>query len=291
MRFIICLVLTCFCMAPAYGQITITDEDFLGLGDSYTALLNPSGSPVDVTGLILEPGEQAWDFTSFGELELRTAMFDYVETTTGEFGGELIFPTANLALQISEDPLETGVPTILGYTYLSQDITGRRTHGVYIPDLVDQPELVNIPPVLNAPFPLTFGQTWTSDSIFERAFNVMDTLIDTRSVIHTESVADGFGTITLPGLGTLNCLRVQEFTTTEVTADFFGLSIPLDTLSTRAYVWYAEGVGEVARITSEFFGSVVPPNGVPPVDFTTALEVQIQIANVRALEVPILPTQ
>jgi hypothetical protein len=50
-------------------------------------------------------------------------------------------------------------------------------------------------------------------------------------------------------------------------------------------------IGEVARITSEVYGTVVPPIGIPPVEFTTAAELRIQIANFQALEDSTLNTR
>ncbi len=281
MRFLVSLMLLSLGIAPASGQITLTSEDFFVLGDSYTAMANERGLLVGVTGAIGMPGQNAWDFTTFSSLTPRLLIYDYVETSAGDFGGELLFPDAAFARRSTNDSF--GVE---GYIYISQDSIGQQVHGSYFPTLPAQPELIYMPPFIDHPFPLTFGQTWTVDTAYDLLLEVdrlggIAIVIPTRNVFHTDATVDAFGSIALPGLGTLNGLRIHELVTQDVYADFFGTGNfeYLETFTTRAYIWVAEGADEVARITSQAFGRTFPPIGISPVDFTTASILHIQASH------------
>ncbi|PON16536.1 hypothetical protein C2W62_17910, partial [Candidatus Entotheonella serta] len=115
MRFLISLMLLSLGIAPASGQITLTSEDFFVLGDSYTAMANERGLLVDVTGAIGMPGQNAWDFTTFSSLTPRLLIYAYVETSSGDFGGELLFPDAAFARRSTNDSF--GVE---GYIYIER---------------------------------------------------------------------------------------------------------------------------------------------------------------------------
>ncbi|MEM7260519.1 MAG: putative Ig domain-containing protein [Planctomycetota bacterium] len=269
----------------AAAQITLTGADFFSqIGDSYQTHASPDGVTVTVIGAIGTPGPNDWDFTTFGNVLTRDLTYDYVETTDGGFGGETIFPGAAYGQRLTTD--SSG--SVTGYLYGTQEAGGRRIHGSYFPGVVPQPEQVFMPPAIDYPSTINFGDTWSVSTVVELTLDVLGTPTATRNTYLTQATCDGWGTVTLPDLGVVNGLRIQEFTTVDVAVDLFGTGSfsTIDTVNFRSYAWFAEGMDEVARLTSQQFSTTVPPSGVAPTNFTEASFFQVQYANSGATVPP-----
>jgi len=92
---------------------------------------------------------------------------------------------------------------------------------------------------------------------------------------------DAWGTVTLPGIGTVDCLRVNTELVNELTDVLADPPVPLGTSHVRQYVWIAEGVGVVARVGSPFGAESIPDPG-----FTTAESLQVLVDFTPAPEGP-----
>ncbi|MEM7167251.1 MAG: putative Ig domain-containing protein [Planctomycetota bacterium] len=277
--------------ATAVAQITITQADFFGLGDSYTEAALPASSACVTTvvlGAIGTTGNNNWDFTVYGGQTTRTVVQDYVATSTGGFGGATLFPTADFAQR------STDGPTVLGYLYLNNEVSGRRVHGFYNPAASGQPEGVFLTSALDYPTPITLGSQWTFNAQYNQLLDVLGTPIPTQNIVSTTAECDAWGTITLPNQGTVNCLRVMELQQTDVFADILGTGtfMFLDSITVRSYAWFAPGMDQVARIVSQGYTSVPTPGspcplGTPPIDFSTEVQdFRIQISNTGAATPP-----
>ncbi len=268
----------------AHAQITLTNDDFFDVGDFYRTNASPGGQVVTVLGAIGPGGQNDWDFTVYGGTLTRDLRYDYVDPSDGGFGGETIFPDADFAQKLTVEL----TADIVGYLYGRQEAAGRRIYGIYQPGLSPQPEIVHTPPGLDYPTPINFGDVWTVDTVYDQVLDVLGSPTATQSDIHVDASCDGWGTITLPDLGTVPCLRVQELTTVDVSADILGggTLFYLDTITFRSYAWFAPGMDEVARITSEQFSTTVPPTGIPAIQFTQASAFQVQFENSGATEAP-----
>lgn len=278
--------LWCTLVPSVQGQIPIDESDFFTTGDSYTVNSLPQAGPCvtsSIPGVIGSPGFNNWDFTIYDSLLTDTYRHDYVTPDTGGFGGGALFPGANFAQRRTNEV--TG--DVEQYLYLSQNAAGRTVHGFYLVGTMPQPEAQFMPPDVDFPFPFTFGDSWSFNTEYQQTLDVLGTPVDTISSVSSNISCDGWGTITLPNLGTVDCVRVMELQTTTVFVDLFGTGTysPLETITVRSYGWYANGFDEVARITSQGYTAMASigspcPVGTPPVDFSSEVQAfQVQIAN------------
>jgi hypothetical protein len=156
-------------------------------------------------------------------------------------------------------------------------------HGAFLetllpPDQVNRAVLLS-PPAVVLKFPLRLGDTWESTSRFDVAVRIPfqgETTIESRA--QSLFRVDGFGTVTLPSLGKLRCLRLNELRRTEV----IGLGLLLDVLHTRSLSWLAEGLGEVARISSQTHSQLLGPPGIPGDSFAVAAAFEVQVTSSRS---------
>ncbi len=236
------------------GQVIITSQDmFNAVGQYYRLYANKNN--VDVTGLLGNPGgPQTWDFTSGPKDTIYR--FDYVDVNDG--GNGIDFPLAKIAeRQMNE---ATGTPK--AWMYLDQvPGTGRRNFGFVNPkDLISEGQFD--PPIVDFPDPLKYLSSWNVSTTFDFVYQ---DLLDMRIAYTANAKVDAYGTIILPGLGALPCLRVNEVDEQNTmiddgSGDFTSAS--LDYI--HIYYFLSPGHGIVAEIHSQSASTA------PPDNFTTA---------------------
>jgi hypothetical protein len=262
--------------------VVLGPNDHPGPGDHAVTRTNAIGSVVALEDGFLAGGrDRHWDFTALDGLTSEVRHIEYVGVDDGGIDGPSLFPGATFAARRT-NPAGGRVD---GWTYYSETDGGRLLHGAYLdaarPAEQLDPAVVQRPPVLALPAPLSFGQEWTVRSSYELTLDVLGP-ITTEQTETIESRVDAFGTVLLPGLGPHRCLRIHTLTRTEAVAGGF---LPLGTVYLRAYAWIAEGLGEVARVTSEPHSDIVGPFGLPEEEFRRASLVEFQTENSRAVAI------
>jgi hypothetical protein len=245
------------------GQVTITSQDmFNATGQYYRVYSNPAptglaASHYDVTGRLgTNGGPQIWDFTT-GPTNV-TYRFDYVDPTDGGHGGN--FPGAKYAERQTIE--STG--TAKAWMYLQQvPGTGRRNFGFENPN--DDPSEGQFnPAIIDFPDPLKYQSQWTATTTFD---STIQGLLPIRINYTATATVDAYGTIILPGIGSGDCLRVNELDTYEtlVDMDMTGNYQTFETDYIRTYYFFRPGHGIVAEILSQQLSS-----GPPDINFTDA---------------------
>lgn len=190
----ILLILTVVCGANA--QPIITKANYPGVGESYTGNVYILSAPYN-------PGpagaNQTWDFS--GITGWNTAPFDYVAPSATPAGAT--FPTANLALS-----------ALLQYTYFLSTPTEYQITGSVVAlgtttiiPLYDPQKIIS--------FPFTFGSSF-KDTARSLTYAVSGGN-NQRRTIYSESKADAYGTIIVPGPATYN--NVLRLLSTSKTID------------------------------------------------------------------------
>jgi hypothetical protein len=240
----------------AQGQVTITSQDmFNTVGQYYRVYANKNS--VDVTGRLgTTGGPQTWDFTS-GPQDL-IYRFDYVNTNDVSAG--IDFPLAKFA----ERQTDEAAGTAMAWMFMQQvSGKGRINYGFCNPGS-DPTEGVFDPPITDFPDPLKYQGSWTCKTSY--SYNFMELIPVIENYTATATV-DAYGTIKLPGLGSLSCLRINELDQHDFTADVddSGDYQTLETDYIRLYFFVSPGHGIVATIDSQQSITAPPAN-----DFTSA---------------------
>lgn len=245
-----------FSLCLVQGQVTITSQDMFDTIGQYYRVYANSGN-VNVAGRLGSAGgPQTWDFTS-GPQDV-TYRFDYVSTSDGGAGAD--FPLA----QFAERQTDEGTGAATAWQYLQQIAgKGRINYGYYNPTS-DPMEGQFDPPITDFPDPLKYQDTWSCAT----SFNYI--MLDAFPVIHkytATATVDAYGTIKLPGIGSVSCLRINELDQHDILVDVddTGDYVAMETDYVRIYYFLSPGHGIVATLASEQSKSAPPSN-----DFTTA---------------------
>ncbi|MEM7164543.1 MAG: dockerin type I repeat-containing protein [Planctomycetota bacterium] len=226
-------------------------------------------------GVLGTPGQNAWDFNVIHQNQLSCIVtHDFVAPATGGFGGDTLFPGADFAQHTQ------GSGTPLGYRYFSNDVAGRTYYGLYQPGFSHQPEAIFPSPAIDYPSSFTLGSSWNFSYQLDRLINFMGSVTPSRNLVTTTAICDAWGTMTLPNLGTVSCLRVMDLEVVDFLIDPTGLGVfvSVGLFERRSYKWFAPGLGQIARVRS--LQSVSCPISTPPLDFSNEVwEFRVQIAN------------
>lgn len=239
----------------AAAQPVLHTEDFPGSeGDWQESWQNDQ--PLPTGNLLGQPGgPQVWNFsTGPQDRHLRTTIVPVDDGGHGEG-----FEAADFAERQQDLASEA-----TSWMYLDlQPGSGRRVHGFHDPEFnPDAPTVQFGQPLLDFPSPLEYGDTWSADTWFFTPVSSFDARIDYGS----QFTADAWGTVILPDLGELPCLRIHELTTFDISVDFGnnGNYVPYTTQYVRSYHFLCPGIGIAASLVSPQLASP------PPEQFTTA---------------------
>lgn len=244
------LVVFALCIAPVYGQISITSQDFAKNGMSYPTATDTMG--VEDTLWAEDLLEKPWDFTGLQAEVKDTAIFTNPEDTPYAE----VFPEANMA----------GKGLLPGFAFLHKSAGELRLHGL-ISDtsMLDSSFVYQFEePVLILPFPANMGDAYASEasgSITDTpealgipldSFDIQPDSLRIKLSLNVQSEFDAHGTIQTP-TGNVESLRQRniQILTAEVYAYITSflytgwLEDPLFTEedTTQTYNWYGKGLG------------------------------------------------
>ena len=259
--FFVLIVIILIFSTKTFAQISITNNDILGLiGNSQTAESDTTGS---VTVNVGSAGaNQSWDLSS---VTVQSFVFtlDYLSPQGTPYEND--FPTANFVSSFS-DTFGTS------YTYAEVTSSNFSSLGsaIYIPSL--DTTLFSFTNDDRVPLPLIFNSSWVSteaDTFGDPAtfaFVSLDT---------TTNTVDGWGTLQLPA-GSFDCLRVRFDTkSTEITI-VAGNVISVVTTNSIGYTWISKDNFILAEAESQ--------DGDTNPNFTDAAEFQRLLSPVTGIE-------
>lgn len=248
-----------------HAQPVITANDFLHVGD--TASQVRYQGPIDVSAFTAAGPTGAWDFTALSGSVLFEDTIDCLLPSAGSVDPAIDFAGAGRVVRLtSTSPGLPPAPPMWDYYSYGAD---ERT---YYGSVIDGPPALSIvfsPPTSDTPFPLVLGETWVEDYEFA--------LFTSLNRLHIESSVDAWGPATLPGIGTVDCLRATRETTNQIFDTSSGSPILIATFHTRSYIWYAVGIDIVAILASP-----EDPLAVPAAGFATANFAQLFTDHTRA---------
>lgn len=225
--------------ASVWAQITITDQDMLGLiGRTHTyEYLDDDNLGVNVGA---PGGPQTWDFT-MPSASKRVVQERYLAPRDTPHHQE--FPAANLAAMTAN--LASDTVTV----YLYVQVTPERFN--VLGGAVETPNTLNILKYKSSStqprFPITYGKSWQSILVTELSLNGIF-IYDSTS---TQFTADAWGTARVP-LGDIGCLRVRVTEVRYQLAFLAGQLITSDTTRSNSYSWYSKHNNDIASTGADF---------------------------------------
>lgn len=273
------------CALDSSAQVVISKSDlFNQVGLYYRAHANHY-NPLDISGgtayivpsgLIGDPGaDKFWDFST-GPTD-KVLRFDYLAPTSLSQAAE--FPAATVAEQMTDERDDSKQ-----WLFFEQvPGVGRKVYGFYATNPFFTPSNVFVPPIVDFPETITFGQEWSTSTIYENTLSLTDPdpegggIFDLaqRTTLSSNFKVDAHGTIVLPdplaafGPG----LRINEEVTIDVAIDFGeGQFEHVETDYTRNYYWVMPGYGIVAQLNSAQASSPPPANFSRAISFFRLFE-------------------
>lgn len=227
----------------ASAQITIELDDLqLAPGTQRSYLTHQAGLAI-VTGLIQGVGGPFhWDFSAGVDDEIYR--YEILPTNESPFSDS--FAGAELAEFLTVDS-----DGRTGWTFLNLTPRGRELHGFHDSSGPAVDPLTKFDtPLADLPASFTFLDQWSEQASYRQSFDIGEGLIlpvDTEVTI--TSIVDAHGTLTLPTLGTVGVVRVNELSLIDSVVDADGTPIPLEQSFVRSYLWFSKEYGLVAQIT------------------------------------------
>lgn len=209
--FVQLLILSC----TAFAQITITSSD---ISNVFTVGNSATIHSADITSFNIGSagGGNNWDFTGLQSTETFN-MLSVNPATTPHIGE---FPGANISTYSQSEyggyPAEVWSYMNLNgnFTNLGQAITSDSLSGVLITQKYN-------PASIEIQTPMTFNSTWSQSYVSTQYYNGLP--LNTSNISSTV-IVDAYGTMTMPGGGSFQALRIRETTTvsgsTSVTYSF-----------------------------------------------------------------------
>ncbi len=202
--------------APA--QVTITSADMFNQpGQYYYAYCNNSSNTVQVSSMLgTTGGPQTWDFSA-GPQDV-TYRFDYVTADKTPYGDDFVAVGA----QIAEQKTDEADPSVESWLYFTQDpVKGRLDYGFYDPTFSSaQPESVFTNALQDFPNAIHYGDSWPGSTVFSSVYSFAGYGDFPDQLTYTlTGTVDAYGTIKLPNIGSVECLRVHEMVEYDVGID------------------------------------------------------------------------
>ncbi len=217
---------------PVRGQIVLSSQDVSHLIGEYGLSYNRSN--IDLSVLLGTTGSNFWDFSKLADASDVVGRVDVVPVSDGGNGADF----ANAAFSLRYDG---GAVSGTVWEYYNEDSAeGLVFYGTYDPvGYSANPSVPITPPTSVLPALLHFGDSWTN----AYSFAVTDPLFGAIPVNYTSSnTVDAYGTMALPGMGTVSALRIAEVE--DYDENIFGFDYPqFDT----NWIWLAPGIGYAAQ--------------------------------------------
>ena len=235
----------------AAAQTTVVATDLqLDVGTKRTYLTH-QGSITVVNGLIMSTGgPNHWNFSA--GVSDETYKYEILPAANSPFGAP--FPGASLA-----EVLTVGSVGEYGWTYFNLTPEGRELHGFH--ELVSNPSFPVIQfssTMVDYPATISYLDQWTDQTSYVTSVDLVGTQVPVDVNVTITSFVDSHGTMTLPNLGTVEVLRINELSLFDSVANIGATPVPLGQSYSRSYLWVSKEYGRVAQITSEG-GTVIPP--------------------------------
>ena len=228
-----------------WGQVEISLSDLASRpGDTYRMVSN--AGTVSVSSLVGEAGgPQHWDLS--GAPPDREHSYRIVAIAETDF--QPAFPQASYAIE--ENRSHDGSQALSFYRNLSGQ--GRQYFGFYDGGVsIASQQVVFDAPTIDLPTPLRFGDGWNRlvEYPSDLSGGGLDFPVSVSILFDSIAAVDAYGTMALPGIGTVDVLRVNESNRYETIANLFGMPTALDAQFFQSYSWYAPEIGLVAQIVS-----------------------------------------
>lgn len=249
--------------ARSSAQPVITRADLFNQTGLYYRAYANHYNPMDITGgtayivppnLIGDAGpDRFWDFST-GPTD-KVLRFDYLDPSTIVQAAD--FPNATIAEQMTDERDESRQ-----WLFFEQvPGVGRKVYGFYATNPLFTPSNVFIPPIVDFPDTIAFGQEWSTSTIYENTLSLSDPdpeegglfELAQRTTLSSTFKVDAHGTVILPDpIGTFGqALRINEQVTIDIAIDFGeGQFDHVETDYTRNYYWVMPGYGIVAQLNS-----------------------------------------
>ena len=242
---------------PTSAQITVGLADLQMTSGVHRSFLTHQGNVTVVNGLILGTGGPfQWDFSAgVGD---ETYHYEILPADQSPFSGP--FAGANLTeLHTVDSDGRTG------WTFFNLTPGGRELYGFHNPagNQTDPVTQFNNP-VIDYPATIDYLDSWSVPTSYSTSLDIGGLVVPVNVGVTITSFVDGYGTLTLPALGTVEVLRINELSLFDSVADVVGTPVPLGQSFVRSYLWISKKYGLVAQITSE--GSTQ----APPAEFDVA---------------------
>jgi hypothetical protein len=212
------------------------------------------------------PGEtnvlQYWDFSQPEEPSESVLRTDIVAPEDG--ANSDLFPDATYAEQDTMDTTNQLEWRYYGFTSSDGD-PGRLYYGLDEP--TDQPVTewaVFNPPSVDVPSSVQLGQTWSRSLYWLSTYYE---IILASNYFTADATVDAFGTLVLPGLGSVPALRVHEIHS-YIVSDANDPSLVLDINTNQYYYWLVPGIGVAAQVLL-LGNNVLDPTNMP---YTNAVQ-------------------
>lgn len=251
--------------ALAQPTVRLADLPSSTLGGWSRLLVNGSGVPAPAL-IGSAGGPHSWNFAGPRSEEETEQRIDIVPPDDGQRGGD--FPEAAYA----ERTTYLGSGQKSWKYYRLEEEQGRLYYGeddpVHNPG---HPVVKYNEPTVELPAVLRYGDTWQRTVEFTAQADAGTGTQDVPLMFTSSVSVDGYGTLTLPELGEVEVLRINELRVYDSYQPTIGTSVKL---YYRNYAWYSPRFGEVARVSS---GAEL--SGPPPPDFPLAKTVQRLLAS------------
>lgn len=229
---------------PAAAQITIELDDLqLGAGASRSYLTHQATLAV-VDGFIQGAGgPRVWNFSSGPSDDT----FAYETMLASESAVSGPFVGAELAerLTIDSDPS-------ISWTFYNLIQPGRELHGFHNGMANPAfPVIRLLPPLVDLPTPIDYQDQWTASSFYRTSQDLGGVIFPIDVDVTISSFVDAYGSLSLPTLGTVDVLRINELSVSVSVTDVGGVPLELARSFVRSHLFVSKEFGIVAQITSE----------------------------------------
>lgn len=240
------------------AQITIDNSYKIGVNEGYTSVA------VDTNGITEgnSGANQVWNFSNLTEISTPVSV-TYLAPSSGS--GSSNFPGATLSQKIDES-----------WSYIKDQGNAYFSMGMYTEDMLrtysDEQKLMQFPFSYNSTFNDTYKALTTAEDMEIYSHGTVTTL------------ADAWGTLTLPSGTYNNALRVKTITNNTDTIVTTGGSFVFGS-TTTSYSWYVSGVKVPIFGITYIVGDLFSTKSVSYVtEFSTSIKQNSQIADSYKLE-------
>lgn len=180
---------------------------------------------------------QQWNFGAAEQPDESVLRTDIIAPANGGNSGS--FPSAIYAEQDTMEP-----STIVGWRYYGFTGAGRVYYGLDEPVPDATPQAVFVPPAIDIPASVQFGQTWNR-TLYWNTLYYESILVS--NYCSASAIVDAYGTMDLPQIGAVPAYRVHE-THSYIISEIADPPVPLDMHTDQYYYWLVPNLGVAVEI-------------------------------------------